>query len=669
MSEIDPIKNDPSALRKKAEEKLASKGIKRSKSTALEMEHDLNVHKVELEMQNDELRATDLKLKQSSDEFTQLFDRAPIAYFILDKDGVIKNLNTKACNLLSETKSQLIEKTFSVYIDGESEQDNYYRYRNLVIETGISNQVESQIRKKDGSICHVLIETSVINDEDNNFKHMLSAITDISALKNTEDLLGKNQLLLQNIYNNTSTVILLRDLEGRYVMVNKQFEKIHNITSDNIIGKTVYDVLPKELADTIYANDNKTLESKKISEREETILHRSDGSLHTYHSVKFPVVDRNNNIYLICTIATDLTEKKKHEEEIFESKARLVGLLENSISTIWSIDRDYKLIAFNTLCEKTLKKLYNISIHPGISMLEHLSFEKQNEWKMHYDKAFTGEHFLIELNEKIWNKDFYFDVSFNPIWLNDKVTGVSVFVRDITDRKKTEQQLQYKMNELNMFIYKATHDLRSPLASLLGIIKLAKGIADQPELKQYFEMIDTSVSRMDRLLIDLVSIVSVSQGKLNVTVIDFENIVDEIIESLSNRPKFSEIIIKKKIKTETLFFQSDARLIYSILQNIIDNSIKYRNEISTADSIIIIDIYVNKDIAKINITDNGIGIPFELKDKVFDMFYRATTKSTGTGLGLYIVKGTVEKLGGEISLQSELNSGTAFFINLPNIKE
>ncbi|MCX6295351.1 MAG: HAMP domain-containing sensor histidine kinase [Bacteroidetes bacterium] len=211
--------------------------------------------------------------------------------------------------------------------------------------------------------------------------------------------------------------------------------------------------------------------------------------------------------------------------------------------------------------------------------------------------------------------------------------------------------------------------MRSPFASLTGLIKLAKEIAKQPELKEYFDMIDKSVSRMDRLLIDLVSIVNVSQGKLNVSVIDFEKIVNEIIDSLSNQPRFSEIIIKKNIKSETLFFQSDERLIYSILQNIIDNAIKYRNEYSANDSSITIDIFVTNKIAKINITDNGIGIPSELQSKIFDMFYRATTKSSGTGLGLYIAKVSVEKLGGEISFQSELNSGTSFFIKLPNIKE
>ena len=271
------------------------------------------------------------------------------------------------------------------------------------------------------------------------------------------------------------------------------------------------------------------------------------------------------------------------------------------------------------------------------------------------------------VKENIWDKEYYFDISFNPIWLNDKVDGVSVFVRDITDRKKTELQLKYKVNELNTFMYKATHDLRSPLASLSGLVKIAKETAEQPELKTYFNMIDTSVNRMDKLLIDLVSIVNVTQGKLTISVINFEILIDEILESLKNRPGFSSIIFKKNIKSDSLFFQSDFRLIYSVLQNIIDNAIKYRKDSSLVDAIIIINISIVKNNAQIIVSDNGIGIASELLDKVFDMFFRATAESTGTGLGLYIVKNSVEKLGGEIRIESEEKHGTSVFINLPNI--
>ena len=540
MSNILPQNDDSSELRKTAEGKLTDKEKKLNLMNSIDLERELNIHEIELEMQNEELQTTQLKLVDSIGNYAELFDFAPISYFILDIDGVIQNVNLKGCNLIGFEKKQLIGKHLSVFLNGEYCQDDYYRHRNLVIETQQQNLIESEIINHDDEILNVLIETTYLKNRIGDFKNLLTTITDIS-------------------------------------------------------------------------------------------------------------------------------EKKKHENEILEAKERMEGILENAISSIWSVDRNYSLTACNTLSKKKFKNLYNLSIFPGVSMLEHMSFEKQKQWKSFYDKAFDGEHFLEEVKENIWDKEYYFDISFNPIWLNDKVDGVSVFVRDITDRKKTELQLKYKVNELNTFMYKATHDLRSPLASLSGLVKIAKETAEQPELKTYFNMIDTSVNRMDKLLIDLVSIVNVTQGKLTISVINFEILIDEILESLKNRPGFSSIIFKKNIKSDSLFFQSDFRLIYSVLQNIIDNAIKYRKDSSLVDAIIIINISIVKNNAQIIVSDNGIGIASELLDKVFDMFFRATAESTGTGLGLYIVKNSVEKLGGEIRIESEEKHGTSVFINLPNI--
>lgn len=669
MDTINPDKNDFSELRKKAKKKLPPLKKEINIENSRELIEELRIHEVELEMQNDELRSTQLKLLNSVENYTELFENAPVGYFILDSNGIIINVNNRGCLLLDTDKNKLIGKHLSIFLYSEQCQDHFYRHCNLVMETSKSDQMECLAKKKDGSNYPAIIESSIVKDEKGNFKHLISIITDISLRKTTENLLGKNQRLLQSIFNNTNTVIIIKDLKGHYLMVNKQFEKIHNIPIDKIIGKTVYDIVPVELADIITKNDKNTIESGKLSDLEELVIHKADGTLHTYLSVKFPIVDDNNKVYSICNIATDISEKKKHKNELLEAKARLEATLENAISSIWSIDKNYKLSSYNKLCEKTFENINHVTISIGISMLNHLNSEEQIKWKALYDRAFNGEHFSEELTENFGDKVHYFDTSFNPIRLHGKVEGVSVFAGDITSRKKTEQQLNYKVNELNTFMYKATHDLRSPLASLTGLIKLAKDIAEQPVLKSYFDMIDTSINRMDKLLIDLFNIVNVTQGKLNISIVDFETMVDEIIDSLSNRPSFSKIIFRKKIVMDTLFFQTDSRLLYSVLQNIIDNAIKYKRESNLVEPIILITITITNHVARISVSDNGIGIPAELQNKVFDMFFRAASGTNGTGLGLYIVKSTVEKLGGDVRIKSEENHGTSVFITLPNLIE
>lgn len=669
MEDCNPDKKNFSAPRKKSDDKIRFPEKETDTKTSKEIIAELQAHRMELEMQNDELLSTQSKLVNSIENYTELFDNAPVGYFILDINGIIINVNYKGSFLFDLDKKQLIGKRLSVFLNCELCQDIFYRHRNLVLENGKSDHIECKLKKKDGSYYPIIIESTIVKDDKGNFKHFLSTITDISQRKTAEELLSKNQGVLQSIFNNTSTVIIIKDLDGRYLMANKQFEKIHNIPVDQLIGKTVYDIVPAELADIIAQNDKNTIENGLVSEREEVIIHKADGTLHTYHSVKFPVVDENNNVYSICNIATDISEKKKHEAELLESKARLEATFENAISSIWSIDLDYKLSSFNKLCEKTFENINHLSVSIGMSMLDHLHSEEQSKWKARYDRAINGEHFSEEVTENIRDTIHYFDISFNPIRLHGKVEGVSVFARNITSQKKTEQQLNYKVNELNTFMYKATHDLRSPLASVTGLIKLAKDITGQPELKSYFDMIDTSINRMDKLLIDLFNIVNVTQGKLSISVIDFETMIDEILDSLSNRPHFSEIVFRKKIQLDTLFFQSDNRLLYSVLQNIIDNAIKYKRVSSLAEPIILITITVMDNVARISVTDNGSGIPAELQDKVFDMFFRATSGTNGTGLGLYIVKSTVEKLGGEVRLKSEVNHGTSVFVTLPSLIE
>lgn len=179
MNNINPKNNFP-GLRKKAEEKLSSNKIKPKKNSLLHLEHEVHVHEIELEMQNEELHATQLKLIKSIENYTELFDLAPIGYFILDNNSSIINVNSKGSNLIGIDKKQLIGKPFSVFLNGEAHQDEYYLHKNLVVETNELKQLITEIRKKDGTNTSVLIESICVVDEQGNFKHILSTISDIS---------------------------------------------------------------------------------------------------------------------------------------------------------------------------------------------------------------------------------------------------------------------------------------------------------------------------------------------------------------------------------------------------------------------------------------------------------------------------------------------------------
>jgi PAS domain S-box-containing protein len=225
----------------------------------------------------------------------------------------------------------------------------------------------------------------------------------------------------------------------------------------------------------------------------------------------------------------------------------------------------------------------------------------------------------------------------------------------------------YKSNtELDRFVYSTSHDLRAPLKSMLGLIGIIKESLEHGSIGQMkrLEMLNNSVVKLDAFIEEILnysrnSRVDVAQEEINFV---------EILEEIRNSHKFIEGTDGLKLQVEIhqkVKFISDRKRISVILNNLISNAIKYKDA-SKAESFITVFVECNMENVIITIEDNGIGIAEDKQEKVFEMFYRATKLSTGSGLGLYILKETLEKLEGRITLKSKLNIGTKFIIQLPN---
>ena len=228
------------------------------------------------------------------------------------------------------------------------------------------------------------------------------------------------------------------------------------------------------------------------------------------------------------------------------------------------------------------------------------------------------------------------------------------------EREMAIKQYMSKNKELNTFLYKATHDLRGPLSSIIGLTQLAKN--DEKGFRNYLEMIEDSARRLDAILLSLIHTMSINEAKINITEIDFETIVQRIIKDLRFLDGFEDTQIHYDIDAH-IQYRSDEKIIISVLQNLIENAIKYRD--GKKNSYIDISIKQKDQEIIITIKDNGIGIPAEILNKVFDMFYRGVGGKTGSGLGLYIVRNGIEKLQGHISLESTYMEGSTFTIVLP----
>lgn len=241
---------------------------------------------------------------------------------------------------------------------------------------------------------------------------------------------------------------------------------------------------------------------------------------------------------------------------------------------------------------------------------------------------------------------------------------------DIDDRKKAEQEILLKndqlakiIKELDRFVYSASHDMRAPLSSLLGLIDLSERTNQSNELKDYHRMMRDRIKVMEGFIKEVTDYSRNARLELSLNKHAVAVMVNEVVENLA----YSLVDKKMQISVDidpNLIISTDAGRLKIVLSNIVSNAFKYHNP-SAENPFIAIEASVVGHQIVISIKDNGLGIAKEHHQKIFDMFYRASEISDGSGLGLYIVKETLGKLNGTISFQSEVGIGSTFSIYLP----
>lgn len=253
--------------------------------------------------------------------------------------------------------------------------------------------------------------------------------------------------------------------------------------------------------------------------------------------------------------------------------------------------------------------------------------------------------------------------------LKSNLTRLPNAIKSALQKKKTERekenyqkQLENKINEINTLIYRISHDLRAPLASTFGIIKIIRKNVKDEFFLGYIDMIEKSNGKMESILMSFADVIMISEKNKTEEKFYFKEIIEDLVQNMQNIPQAGGINFNIAVNPNIGFFGNKPMMV-SVLQNLIYNSIIYRKGIT--GSYIKVEVLEEKNRITIEVSDNGIGIETVLQPKIFDMFYRATIASNGSGLGLYIVKNAVEKFGGTILMQSVQGEGTTFKIVFP----
>ena len=206
--------------------------------------------------------------------------------------------------------------------------------------------------------------------------------------------------------------------------------------------------------------------------------------------------------------------------------------------------------------------------------------------------------------------------------------------------------------------------MRAPLTSMLGLIEIMKKEEDLNIVREYVSLKERSIKKLDSYIVDILNISRNARVDVNIEQVDIRTMIDEVFMQLNYIENFTKTNKVISISQATPFY-TDGKRLYIIFSNLISNSIRYADLSKTNPSIEIkINVFIHEVIIKIK--DNGIGIPEEHLKRVFDMFYRATDKTSGSGLGLYIVKETILKLKGTIEVKSEERKWTEFIMKIPN---
>ena len=230
---------------------------------------------------------------------------------------------------------------------------------------------------------------------------------------------------------------------------------------------------------------------------------------------------------------------------------------------------------------------------------------------------------------------------------------------------RTNQELSKRNTELDNFVYSVSHDLRAPIASVLGLINLAKKDKDLSMKDMYLEMINKSALQQDDFIKEILDQSRNSRLEVKREEILFEPLIDETFSQLKFATSAGQSVERIVHVEQKHPFYSDRWRLKVILNNIISNAIRYRNG---KDPVIKVDVIIDEHQASFAIQDNGKGIDKDHLPNVYKMFYRATDDGAGSGLGLYIVKEAIDKLNGQIDIESEVGKGTLVKFAIPEIR-
>ena len=315
-------------LRKKAEARLQSKAPGIQEFSLDEMNvliHELQVHQIELEMQNDALRQGQISLEEANRKYSDFYDFAPVGFLTLDESGLIREVNLTAASQLGVTRRHLVDKPFRFFIAVE-DRNRFRLYLKRVFQEPGPQPGEIKLQRPDGGSFSARLDSVAVTDV-SGARVCRTSITDISDLKQTEEKLQASERLFASFVGHLPSVAVIRDLEGRYLFANAAWEQAFQKSREEWLGKTSEELWPPEVAAKFREQDRLVIETGEALQTLGSLRH-PDG-LHQWISHRFPIVDQDGKPVMIGLTGIDVTEP-------LATQARLELLLASGPAAIYT---------------------------------------------------------------------------------------------------------------------------------------------------------------------------------------------------------------------------------------------------------------------------------------------------------------------------------------------
>ena len=524
---------------------------------------------------------------------------------------------------------------------------------------------------KDGVPYWVNIEVNPIHNEKGELVQFIAIESDVTEKKESRKILADSVERSRILIDQSPIGVIEWDLDFKVRQWNRAAENIFGYSREKAVGKHAEFILTEEVKPHV-EQVWEALTSLKGGERSTNVNITRNGKhimCEWYNNV---LLNSNNELVGVVSMVEDITERLKADEYLKESELKFRQIVESSPMGIFMYeyreDKDLYLISVNKAANSILG--VDCSQLVGLSILEAFPGLENTEMPDKFRRAaIEGVPWFTE--------DAYYDQGgikgvYEVHAFQAGTNRMVVMFLDITERKKAEEAIKSKNEELvkinaelDRFVYSASHDLRAPIASLLGSIDVLRMEENPENIKKLLHMQEKSLSRLDDFIRDIVNYSRNTRMDVEVKQVDLKQEIEDALEQLYFMENVDQIQKKVSVDADTTF-HSDQKRIKMILNNIISNGIKYA-DVSKENPFLDLEVSIDHEKAILNISDNGIGIDQEQIDSIFQMFYRASERSSGSGLGLYIVNEVVQRLGGNIEVESVLGEGTRFKIELPNL--